>query len=99
MYQTRDLTEAKQIQSRGELGKRRKARGRERERESLIERARTMDAEQIDLVVMRYLKNKGFDSAAKDLEKALHHNNGSSFNSIDYHNDPELTKLIRSFSQ
>ncbi|KAJ4887896.1 Transcription initiation factor TFIID subunit 5 [Raphanus sativus] len=45
-----------------------------------------MDPEQVDEFVMGYLKKKGF-------------NNGTRFSSIDYHNDPDLTKLIRSFSQ
>lgn len=58
-----------------------------------------MDPEQINEFVVGYLKKKGFSSAAKDLEDYLHQNNGSSLSSIDYHNDPELTKLIRSFSQ
>lgn len=66
-----------------------------------------MDPEQLDEFVMGYLKKKGFNGAAKQLQDALHHNNNnnngtgssSSFNSTDYHNDPELTKLIRSFSQ
>jgi len=67
---------------------------RERERET------TMDPEQINEFVVGYLKKKGFSSAAKDLESYHHqNNNGSSFTSVDYHNDPELTKLIRSFSQ
>ncbi|KAF3538217.1 hypothetical protein F2Q69_00025101 [Brassica cretica] len=55
-----------------------------------------MDPEQVDEFVMGYLKKKGFNSAAKHLQESLHNNNGSS---IDYPNDPELTKLIRSFSQ
>lgn len=65
-----------------------------------------MDPEQLDEFVMGYLKKKGFNGAAKQLQEALHNNNNnngtgssSSFNSTDYHNDPELTKLIRSFSQ
>ncbi|KAG2284173.1 hypothetical protein Bca52824_055393 [Brassica carinata] len=58
-----------------------------------------MDPEQVDEFVMGYLKKKGFNSAAKHLQESLHNNNGSSFSSIDYPNDPELTKLIRSFSQ
>ncbi|CAN7089745.1 transcription initiation factor TFIID subunit 5 isoform X1 [Brassica rapa] len=58
-----------------------------------------MDPEQVDEFVMGYLKKKGFNNAAKQLQEALHHNNGGTFNSTDYHNDPELTKLIRSFSQ
>ncbi|KAG7603409.1 Transcription initiation factor TFIID subunit 5 [Arabidopsis thaliana] len=59
-----------------------------------------MDPEQINEFVVGYLKKKGFSSAAKDLESYHHqNNNGSSFTSVDYHNDPELTKLIRSFSQ
>uniref|UniRef100_M4DVE1 Transcription initiation factor TFIID subunit 5 n=1 Tax=Brassica campestris TaxID=3711 RepID=M4DVE1_BRACM len=58
-----------------------------------------MDPEQVDEFVMGYLKKKGFNSAAKHLQESLHNNNGSTFSSIDYHNDPELNKLIRSFSQ
>lgn len=58
-----------------------------------------MDPELVDEFVRGYLKKKGFNSSAKAFEEDLHHNNGSSFSSIDYHNDPELTKLIRSFSQ
>ncbi|CAE6120148.1 unnamed protein product [Arabidopsis arenosa] len=59
-----------------------------------------MDPEQINEFVVGYLKKKGFNSAAKDLESYHHHNNnGSSFTSTDYQNDPDLTKLIRSFSQ
>ncbi|KAG2316689.1 hypothetical protein Bca52824_019811 [Brassica carinata] len=60
-----------------------------------------MDSEQVDEFVMGYLKKKGFSSTAIQLQEALHHNNnnGGTFNSTDYHNDPELTKLIRSFSQ
>ncbi|KAG2301284.1 hypothetical protein Bca52824_029935 [Brassica carinata] len=58
-----------------------------------------MDPEQVDEFVMGYLKKKGFNTAVKRLQESLHHNNGTSFSSIDYHNDPELTKLIRSFSQ
>ncbi|RID76685.1 hypothetical protein BRARA_B03647 [Brassica rapa] len=58
-----------------------------------------MDPEQVDEFVMGYLKKKGFNSAAKHLQESLHNNNGSTFSSNDYHNDPELNKLIRSFSQ
>ncbi|KAF8093680.1 hypothetical protein N665_0380s0001 [Sinapis alba] len=57
-----------------------------------------MDPEQVDEFVMGYLKKKGFNSAVKHLQESLHHNNNGT-NSIDYHNDPDLTKLIRSFSQ
>lgn len=70
------------------------------ERDSWILEVRRMEGEQLKEFLIGYLKKRGFNSAAKGLEEDLHHNNGSSsFTSIDYQNDPELTKLIRSFSQ
>ncbi|XP_010541564.1 PREDICTED: transcription initiation factor TFIID subunit 5 [Tarenaya hassleriana] len=67
-----------------------------------------MEGEQLDEFVLAYLKKKGFKLAAKGLQEDLQQNkdkesgsntNGSSVSSIDFQNDPELSKLIRSFSQ
>ncbi|XP_021890656.1 transcription initiation factor TFIID subunit 5 [Carica papaya] len=58
-----------------------------------------MEGEQLDEFVLAYLRKKGFKLAAKGLEEDLQQNNSSSHKSIDFQNDPELSKFFRSFSK